>query len=75
MSTETPEPNPAFGPVRHRDGARPKYFWRPGIGDFALSPDGTKAVVIRRAEQMPLGQPELLHMEDDRRHRVAIIDL
>ena len=74
LSTETPEPiqrlvrfDAATGDVRVLVEAR--------IGDFALSPDGTRAAVIQRAEQMPLARPELLHMEDDRRHRVSIIDI
>ena len=74
VSTETPEPIQRL--VRYDTvTGEAKILLEARIGDFALSPDGTKAVVIRRAEQMPLGRPELLHMEDDRRHRVAIIDL
>lgn len=74
LSTETPEPiqrlvrfDAVTGEVRTLVEAR--------IGDFALSPDGTKAAIIRRTDQLPLAQPELLHMEDDRRHRISIVDL
>ena len=74
LSTETPEPIQRLVRLDVLTGAL-RTLADGRIGDFALSPDGAKAALIRRAEQIPLARPELLHMEDDRRHRLSLIDL
>jgi len=43
------------------------------IADFAVSPDGAAVALVLRAEPIPLAEPELLHMEDDRRRRLRLI--
>jgi len=45
------------------------------IVDFSISPDGRAAAVVGREEDIPLGKPELVHMEADRRHRLSIVAL
>lgn len=43
------------------------------IADFAVSPDRSTLALVSREDAVPLGQPELLHMEDDRRRRLVLI--
>lgn len=74
LTTETPEPVQALVRVSATTGER-QILARARLADFAISPDGRMAAVVERGDQIPLGEPELLHMEDDRRHRLSIIDL
>ncbi|MBB5740796.1 S9 family peptidase [Brevundimonas aurantiaca] len=74
MTTEAPEPTQAL--VQLNAGTGEAEVLAEGlIADFALSPDGGTVALVRRRELMAIGDPELLHMEDDRRRRLAFVDL
>ena len=74
LDTETPEPRQALVRFNVVTGAA-RTLAEGRIADVAVSPDGRRAAVVRREEQRPLARPEMLHMEEDRRHRLSVIDL
>lgn len=74
MTTEADEPSQALVLIDVETGEA-EILAEGLIADFALSPDRAAVALVRRGERMALGDPELLHMEDDRRRRLAIIDL
>ncbi|MBA4001086.1 MAG: hypothetical protein C0461_10910 [Brevundimonas sp.] len=74
VTTEDQEPGQALVRLDLRDG-RARVLAEGRIADFALSPDGRAVALVSRAESIPLGRPELLHMEDDRRRRLVVLDL
>ncbi|WP_313044943.1 prolyl oligopeptidase family serine peptidase [Brevundimonas sp.] len=72
--SETPEPRQALIRFDTTNGAT-EVLAEGRIADFALSPDAKRVALVLREEPIPLGEPELLHMEDDRRRRLTLIDL
>lgn len=71
---ERPEPRQAL--VRlERDTLQITTLQDGWLADFTVSPDGGSVAVVMREEPIPLGDPQLLHMEDDRRRRLVLIDL
>ncbi len=74
VTTEDPEPVQALVRLDLPAG-RTRVLAEGRIADFALSPDGRAVALASRAEAIPLGRPELLHMEDDRRRRLIVLDL
>lgn len=74
LTTETAEPMQRLVSLNPRTGGT-RLLAEGRIADFAVSPDGAAVALVTREEQMPLAQPELLHMEADRRHRITVIDL
>lgn len=74
VTTEDQEPGQALVRLDLPQG-RTRVLAEGRFADFAVSPDGRAVALVSRVESIPLGRPELLHMEDDRRRRLVVLDL